>query len=192
MASVADLVTNLPRAAEFNDFGTIKEKILSISPQMFDSKLNETQNLINNIQSLIDILINECPDTVSDNIEFMISFKLNILEFKEYVNTFRKNYNKLSSDVGYYMESELLLSQEKLINEKCQSEKDSQFYRYSKPSEIYPWYFNLDLENLVHTSEIFQKNERNLIMGLNALRRKENIYEIKVVTNKFGYLTIRN
>ncbi|CUM45284.1 uncharacterized protein AC631_00401 [Debaryomyces fabryi] len=192
MASVADLVTSLPRAAEFNDFGTIKEKILSISPQMFDSKLNETQNIINNIQSLVDILINECPDTVSDNIEFMISFKLNILEFKEYINTFRQNYNKLSSDFGYYMESELLLSQEKLINENCQSEKDSRFYRYSRPSERFPWNFKLDLENLVYPSEIFQKIKRDLIMGVNALRRNENIYEIKVVTNKFGYLTISN
>lgn len=195
MVSITDLITNLPEVVEFNDFGIMKEKILTISPQMFDRKLNETQNLINKIQSLVDILIKECPKSpvsVEDNDTFMKSFKLKILQFKVHINEFRKHYSQLSCDFAFYMESELLLNQEKLINSNCQSESQSQFFYYTKPSESYPWHFKQDLDNVLCGLQSFQRNEGDLINGINTLRRMENISEIKVVTNKFGYLTINN
>jgi len=193
MVSITDLVTNLPEVVEFNDFGVMKKKILTISPQIFERKLTETQNFINRILSLVDIILKECPKSLvlrEEDDMFMKSFKLNILQFKVHINDFRRYYSQLSNDFAFYMESDLLLNQEKLINSCCQSESQSRFFKFTKPSEIYPWRFQQDLDNMLNILDGFDRNAKDLIDEINSLRRRENISEIKVVTNNFGYLTI--
>ncbi|CUM47664.1 unnamed protein product [Debaryomyces tyrocola] len=195
MASMTDLLTNLPEIVEFNDFGRIKETILMISPRMFDRYLNETQNLMNKIGSLASIVINESPkepdfggETVS-----VKPLKLGLLQFKKNISDFRQKYATLASHFAYYMDCELFLNQEKLIkNVTCLSETESEVFKYGRPLETTIWYFKSDLERLIGCSYSFENSERDLIHQINLLREVINISQIKVVTNRLGYLTIDN
>lgn len=85
-----------------------------------------------------------------------------------------------------------MLNQEKLINGNFQNENQSQFFSFTRPTENYPWNFKCDLDNLTNTPEKIERIGNDLINGINSFRRRENISEIKVVIEKFGYLTINN
>lgn len=195
MASMTDLITNLPEIVDFNEFGRIKETILVISPRMFDSYLNETQNLINKIESLANIVINETPKEpdIEGEAVPMKSLKLSLLRFKNNIIIFRRKYIKFISDFAFYLDCELLLNQEKLIkNTTCQSEIKSDVFTYNRPLENTIWNFKSDLESLINCSYSFETSERELIPEINRFRRMINISQIKVVTNRLGYLTIDN
>lgn len=195
MASMIDLITNLPEIVDFNEFGRIKETILVISPRMFDSYLNETQNLINKIESLANIVINETPKEpdIEGEAVPMKPLKLSLLRFKNNIIIFRRKYIKFISDFAFYLDCELLLNQEKLIkNTTCQSEIKSDVFTYTRPLENTIWNFKSDLESLINCSYSFETSERELIPEINRFRRMINISQIKVVTNRLGYLTIDN
>ncbi|CAG89225.2 DEHA2F11770p [Debaryomyces hansenii CBS767] len=195
MASMTDLITNIPEIVDFNEFGRIKETISVISPRMFDSYLNEAQNLINKIESLANIVINETPKEpdVEGEVVPVKSLKLCLLRFKNNIITFRRKYVKFISDFAFYSECELLLNQEKLIkNTTCQPEIQSDVFIYTRTLEDSIWNFKSDLESLINCSYSFETSERELIPEINRFRRMINISQIKVVTNRLGYLTIDN
>lgn len=193
---MTDLLTNISDIVDFNEFGRIKETILMISPRMFDSNLNEAQTLINQIESLAAIVINETPKEPDFEVEdFSVkSLKLSLLRFKSNIIIFRRKYNTFISDFAFYLECELLMNQEKLIkNDTCQSEIKSDVFKfYSRPLEDSLWKFKSDLESLRSCSYSFEEIRTELIREINRVRGMINISQIKVVTDRLGYLTINN
>lgn len=212
MASVDELISSLPEIGHFN-FNWIKQKIRSIDPGL-SPRLDESEILINRVESLSFILKNETPRDIISLEDSNISldlFKLNILRLKNIVNFFERDDRKLTVAFTCYKECLHIFEIEKLIKIKMsQPESDSEAEIGSdieidsvveisledeSDSEIVPispyWVvLRQDINRFDSHSSGLKKIENALISGMNSLRGTVGLSEIKFVTDKVGYHTI--